>query len=136
MQTLSKLTKQLIASGLPPDTPAVAVERGTTPQRRVVYGTCSELHELASQAGLRTPTLILMGQVVALSPGWQEWREAGQPLEWNGASTYPALQLQMSVDFGAEAVAGRRRQKVAGGAGVEAAGVRRKGSGAGAVAEA
>ncbi|PNH09366.1 Siroheme synthase [Tetrabaena socialis] len=97
LQTLAKLTQQLVAAGLSPDTPAVAVERGTTPQRRVVYGTAAELHALASGAGLRTPTLILLGQVVALSPGWADWEEAGRPLEWNGASTYPPLRLQLDI---------------------------------------
>ncbi|GIL74296.1 hypothetical protein Vretimale_2044 [Volvox reticuliferus] len=99
LQTLAKLTQQLLGAGMSPETPAVAVERGTTAQRRVVYGTVSQLHSLASAAGLRTPTLILLGQVVALSPGWQAWNEAGRPLEWNDASTYPPLRLNLDLDM-------------------------------------
>ncbi|EFJ46249.1 hypothetical protein VOLCADRAFT_81921 [Volvox carteri f. nagariensis] len=99
LQTLAKLTQQLLTAGMSPDTPAVAVERGTTVHRRVVYGTVSELHSLASAAGLRTPTLILLGRVVGLSPGWQAWSEGGRPLEWNEASSYPPLKLQLGVDL-------------------------------------
>ncbi|GLI70463.1 hypothetical protein VaNZ11_015373 [Volvox africanus] len=99
LQTLAKLTQQLLGAGLSPETPAVAVERGTTAQRRVVYGPASQLHALASAAGLRTPTLILLGHVVALSSGWQEWNAAGRPLEWNEASTYPPLRLNLNLNM-------------------------------------
>ncbi|GFR45302.1 hypothetical protein Agub_g6660 [Astrephomene gubernaculifera] len=98
LQTLATLTQHLLAAGASPDTPAVAVERGTTPQRRVVYGTVSELHGLAAAAGLRTPTLILIGHVVGLSPGWVEWQEAGRPLEWNEASSYPRMRLRLQLE--------------------------------------
>ncbi len=36
LATLAGLASKLIANGLPPDTPAVAIERGTTPQQRLV----------------------------------------------------------------------------------------------------
>jgi hypothetical protein len=65
LQKLDTLTRQLTGSGLAPATPAVAVERGTTAQRRVVYGPIEQLHGRATQAGLRTPTLIIIGEV-----GW------------------------------------------------------------------
>ena len=38
LATLPALTQNLTAAGLPPGTPAVAVERGTTPQQRAVRG--------------------------------------------------------------------------------------------------
>ena len=38
LATLPALTQNLTAAGLPPGTPAVAVERGTTPQQRTVRG--------------------------------------------------------------------------------------------------
>ncbi|KFK33068.1 hypothetical protein AALP_AA6G325800 [Arabis alpina] len=56
--------------GLPCDTPAVAVERGTTPLQRTVF---AELKDFASEiqsAGLVSPTLIIIGKVVELSPLW------------------------------------------------------------------
>lgn len=36
LSTLPSLAPKLMKHGLPPDTPAVAVERGTTPQQRMV----------------------------------------------------------------------------------------------------
>lgn len=36
LSTLPALVSKLIQHGLPPDTPAAAVERGTTPQQRIV----------------------------------------------------------------------------------------------------
>lgn len=36
LSTLPSLASKLVRHGLPPTTPAVAVERGTTPQQRVV----------------------------------------------------------------------------------------------------
>lgn len=81
--TLPSLTTNMLAHGLAPDVPAVAVERGTTPERRVVFAQLKELVSRTSEAGLKSPTLIIIGEVVALSPGWQEWQRQGQPLEWS-----------------------------------------------------
>ena len=48
LSTLPSLTRQLAAAGLSLDTPAVAVERGTTAQQRSVY---AELGALQEQVG-------------------------------------------------------------------------------------
>ena len=63
VQTLPSLYKQLRANGLPADTPAVAVERGTTRDQRIVYAPMSELPGNVVTAGLRSPTLLIIGQV-------------------------------------------------------------------------
>ncbi|KAG2434498.1 hypothetical protein HYH02_012324 [Chlamydomonas schloesseri] len=118
LSNLAKLSQQLLGAGLDPATPAVAVERGTTPGRRVVYGSVEGLHGLAGAAGLRTPTLIMIGQVVALSPGWQGWEAAGRPLEWNEASSYPPLRLSLQVDMSSGAAGAKKAVAV----GVEAEG--------------
>lgn len=39
LATLPSLVLKLIHHGLPPDTPAAAIERGTTPQQRIVSNT-------------------------------------------------------------------------------------------------
>ncbi|XP_078440070.1 urophorphyrin methylase 1 [Wolffia australiana] len=70
LSTLPSLAQRLISHGLQPQTPAAAVERGTTPQQRVVF---AELHDLANEvqeARLISPALIIIGGVVALSPYW------------------------------------------------------------------
>ncbi|KAL4853868.1 Siroheme synthase [Chlorella vulgaris] len=85
--TLPGLTQQLSDSGLSLDTPAVAVERGTTPEQRAVYATLGELQAQVAAASLTSPTLIVIGQVVSLAPGWRRFQETGQSLDVPGASS-------------------------------------------------
>jgi uroporphyrin-III C-methyltransferase len=54
----------LVRAGLPPQTPAAVVSHGTRPTQRVAAGTLGELGRLA--AGLPSPALIVVGEVVAL----------------------------------------------------------------------
>jgi hypothetical protein len=74
--TLPQLVQSLQEHGMVKDVPAVAVERGTTADQRVVFGTLSDLHDSIQLAKLKSPTLLIIGQVVALAPGWQEWMAA------------------------------------------------------------
>jgi uroporphyrin-III C-methyltransferase len=78
--TLPSLTQQLTAAGMPSDLPAVAVERGTMPDSRLCHGTVGELAQRTIDAKLRSPTLIIVGNVVAMSPGWRMWESSGRPL--------------------------------------------------------
>ncbi|XVF71197.1 hypothetical protein PTKIN_Ptkin12aG0016800 [Pterospermum kingtungense] len=70
LATLPSLAQKLIHHGLPPDTPAAAVERGTTPQQRMVFAESKDLADKIKKAELVSPTLIIIGKVVALSPFW------------------------------------------------------------------
>jgi uroporphyrin-III C-methyltransferase len=63
---LSYLCEQLIAHGLPTDWPAAIVQQGTTPNQRTVTGTLTTLPAIAESAGLKAPTLIIVGEVVRL----------------------------------------------------------------------
>jgi uroporphyrin-III C-methyltransferase len=63
---LAYLCEQLIAHGLPADWPAAMVQQGTTPKQRTVTGTLATLPEVAAAAGLKPPTLIIVGEVVSL----------------------------------------------------------------------
>lgn len=60
------LCSQLIKHGLPIDWPAAIVQQGTTARQRTVIGTLGTLPELALSAGLKAPTLIVVGSVVSL----------------------------------------------------------------------
>lgn len=60
-----------MARGLSEKTPAVAVERGTTPEQRAVWSSLGELAREVEKAGLSSPTLIVIGEVVSLAPGWK-----------------------------------------------------------------
>ncbi|KAL6615633.1 hypothetical protein ACP70R_037903 [Stipagrostis hirtigluma subsp. patula] len=75
LSTLPSLAPKLMKHGLPPDTPAVAVERGTTPQQRTVFALLKDLVDEVKSTDLVSPTLIIIGKVVALSPFWVESSE-------------------------------------------------------------
>ncbi|KAI9169885.1 hypothetical protein LWI28_019091 [Acer negundo] len=70
LSTLPSLALKLMHHGLPPNTPAAAIERGTTPQQRVVFAELKDLTDKISSAELISPTLIIIGKVVSLSPFW------------------------------------------------------------------
>ncbi|KAM7508982.1 hypothetical protein LguiA_019435 [Lonicera macranthoides] len=70
LATLPSLVLKLIHHGLPPDTPAAAIERGTTPQQRIVFAELEDLADKITSTQLISPTLIIIGKVVALSPLW------------------------------------------------------------------
>jgi uroporphyrin-III C-methyltransferase/precorrin-2 dehydrogenase/sirohydrochlorin ferrochelatase len=63
---LERVSRELIAHGLSPRTPAAIIQQGTTPGQRFVGGTLAALPRLAVEARLRAPTLIVIGKVVRL----------------------------------------------------------------------
>ena len=63
---LDHLCAKLMEHGLPADWPAAIVQHGTQSTQRTVTGTLATLPRLAVSAGLRAPTLIIVGEVVGL----------------------------------------------------------------------
>jgi uroporphyrin-III C-methyltransferase/precorrin-2 dehydrogenase/sirohydrochlorin ferrochelatase len=63
---LADICAQLIAHGVAPSMPAAVVQQGTTLDQRVVAATLSDLHERVAEAGLQSPCLIIVGEVVRL----------------------------------------------------------------------
>ncbi|WP_232368505.1 uroporphyrinogen-III C-methyltransferase [Azospira inquinata] len=61
---LAEICQGLMDHGLPPQTPAAMVERATTPAQRQVLGTLADLPEAVRRAGLASPALLLVGEVV------------------------------------------------------------------------
>jgi uroporphyrin-III C-methyltransferase/precorrin-2 dehydrogenase/sirohydrochlorin ferrochelatase len=66
LRALPQVCAELVRHGLAPATPAAVVQQATTAAQRVVTGTLATLPRHAAQAGLRTPTLIVVGEVVRL----------------------------------------------------------------------
>lgn len=61
-----EICRQMIAHGLPADTPAAVVRRGTQTDQRTVSGTLGTLPDLIVATGIRPPALIVVGSVVRL----------------------------------------------------------------------
>lgn len=102
--TLPSLTRQLQAAGLSLDTPAVAVERGTTPEQRAVYAPLRQLQAEVAAAALTSPTLIVIGQVVCLAPGWRRYQHTGVSLDAPAAAAAQhAAMFADGVGWAAEA---------------------------------
>lgn len=66
MSNLRRICKRLVAAGLDPATPAVAVQDGTTPTQRRVFGDLLTLADRVRSLGLGSPLLIIIGRTVAL----------------------------------------------------------------------
>jgi siroheme synthase len=62
---LPELAAGLIAAGLPAETPAAVVSRGTLPEQEVVTAPLAELP--AAAADLPGPALVVVGEVVGLA---------------------------------------------------------------------
>lgn len=63
---LAEICRQLVAHGLPADTPAAVVQQGTTPRQRVVVADLKTLASEVDKAQLKPPCLIIVGGVVTL----------------------------------------------------------------------
>jgi uroporphyrin-III C-methyltransferase/precorrin-2 dehydrogenase/sirohydrochlorin ferrochelatase len=60
------ICRELQAHGMPPTTPIALVEKGTTPDQKVIIGTLADMPERIASATVRAPTLIIVGEVVRL----------------------------------------------------------------------
>ncbi len=63
---LETITARLIAAGRSPATPAAAVQWATTGRQRTVTAPLGQLADAVAKAGLGSPTVVLIGEVVAL----------------------------------------------------------------------
>jgi uroporphyrin-III C-methyltransferase/precorrin-2 dehydrogenase/sirohydrochlorin ferrochelatase len=74
-QNLDELCRELVSHGLPATMPAAMVQQATTSHQRVVTADLATLADRAREAGLKPPTLIIVGEVVRLRERL-EWFEA------------------------------------------------------------
>lgn len=65
---LEPIVEELLREGLELSRPAAGIESGTTSNQRTVVGTLATIVQLARTAGLTSPTLFVIGDVVGLRP--------------------------------------------------------------------
>jgi uroporphyrinogen III methyltransferase/synthase len=66
LANLPAITRELIAGGRDPRTPAALIERGTTEAQRTVTATLATLADAAATSGLEPPVIAIVGHVVSL----------------------------------------------------------------------
>ena len=66
MRALDEIAQEIIRSGRPADTPAAAIEWGTWARQRTVVAPLSRLCSTVRSAGLGSPTVVIIGQVVRM----------------------------------------------------------------------
>jgi uroporphyrin-III C-methyltransferase/precorrin-2 dehydrogenase/sirohydrochlorin ferrochelatase/uroporphyrin-III C-methyltransferase len=64
LQNLDDICQNLIRSGLSENTPAVAIENGTTATERTCTGNIKELGKMIKAADFKPPTMVIIGKVV------------------------------------------------------------------------
>lgn len=66
VKNLPFIAQKLMQNGLAPSTPAAVIENGCLPSQRTVTGTLSDIAEKVRQAGIRPPSVSIIGNVVSL----------------------------------------------------------------------
>lgn len=67
MARLAALVSGMLAGGFPPGTPACAIENGTLPEQREVFAPLAALPRAVAAAGLGSPAVLVIGEVVRLA---------------------------------------------------------------------
>jgi len=78
---LDRIVEKLLEHGAPGTRPAALIAQGTTPDQRVLVGTLADLRGLAQQNALRSPALLVVGEVAGLH----------QALAWFGTGLESAV---------------------------------------------
>jgi uroporphyrin-III C-methyltransferase/precorrin-2 dehydrogenase/sirohydrochlorin ferrochelatase/uroporphyrin-III C-methyltransferase len=75
--SLQRISDELVNAGLAASTPTAAVHNGTTMRQQTVISTLSDIAEAVEQAGLESPVIIIVGEVVSLSDELDWFQSAG-----------------------------------------------------------
>ncbi len=107
MRNLEKLVQTLLDHGRAPDTPAAVVMAGATPHQRFLRAPLEELPRRVREAGLTSPAVVVVGDVVKLRDELA-WFEGGALFGWRVLVTRGAGQadelLSALREAGAEPV--------------------------------
>jgi uroporphyrinogen III methyltransferase/synthase len=76
VKNLPEITLNLIENGRAPETPVAVIRWGTTPEQRTLVGELCNISEKVSEANLKPPAIVVVGEVVRLRDelGWFEKR--------------------------------------------------------------
>lgn len=66
MENLPRIVSRLITNGKKSTTPVAVIRWGTRPEQEAVTGTLETIEEIVNQAGLTSPAIIIVGEVVTL----------------------------------------------------------------------
>jgi uroporphyrin-III C-methyltransferase/precorrin-2 dehydrogenase/sirohydrochlorin ferrochelatase len=77
---LPEICREMVAHGAMPDLPIAVVQEGSMTTQRVVTGTLANMAERVNRAGLKSPCLTIIGDVVRLHEELA-WFQVPQPLE-------------------------------------------------------
>jgi siroheme synthase len=75
LQNLRESMKQLLEGGCEPGRPVALIQSGTRPSQRTLIATVATIANLAEGAEFKSPTLIVVGEVVNFRRRLQ-WRES------------------------------------------------------------
>lgn len=78
VHALPRLMQRLLDAGLPPETPAAAIEWGSLAHQRVIEASAAGLPAAAERAGLCAPATIVIGEVVRLRNKGLRWFDLPQ----------------------------------------------------------
>jgi uroporphyrin-III C-methyltransferase/precorrin-2 dehydrogenase/sirohydrochlorin ferrochelatase len=82
LQGLETICQELVAHGRGPETPVAIIEQGTTRNQRTLTGTLSTLPGRLKDTEMHAPTLIIVGEVVALRDKLRWYGEARKSSPW------------------------------------------------------
>lgn len=104
---LDTTCQTLIERGRSADTPAAVVQDATRPSQRVIRGTLADLGQRALDAGIRSPSLLVVGPAVAREPvlDWYARRPlAGQRILVTRPKDEAERSARPLVELGAEVI--------------------------------
>ncbi|MFT5486435.1 MAG: uroporphyrin-III C-methyltransferase/precorrin-2 dehydrogenase/sirohydrochlorin ferrochelatase [Paracoccaceae bacterium] len=67
LAALPRITKQLLEHGLPANVPVAVIEKGTTPDQRVIAGTLDDIADIVRCEHVAGPALTIIGEVAAFA---------------------------------------------------------------------
>ncbi len=107
MKNLPDIARRLVEEGRSPQTPAAVVHRGASPQQKTVVGTLSDIVEKSREAGMKAPSVVVVGDVVSLRDRL-EWYESrplfGKTIVVTRARAQASVFLEQLEELGARCI--------------------------------